>query len=294
MSSLPPELENVVTAAKAYGDSTAAEPLAQLATAQREIVRLQTELDALKKSKQSTLYGLNFAQSGASVYESRAKAARIFLQGLGTTKWSDIARVQRATTLGITTFVVSWKDQDINHVRAFLASIPKGLTVYACFNHEPENDHGDAGSASYAQWSKDWKDQWSKQSPVIREYGFIPTQILMGWTLFPMSGRKVEDWTAPKGTVDVFAFDGYVNKFAPKEMVNAMVAATKAAGLTRTGLAETGSQLTDTGRTKKLTDLKTEIDKAEVPFEWAIYWNAADPGFDCHLNDVDADVWFGK
>jgi hypothetical protein len=221
----------------------------------------------------------------------RAKVARIFLQGLGGTKWSNISRVQRAMNAGIKIFVVSWKDQNATNVKAFLASIPNGVTVYACFNHEPENDHGNPGDASYAAWSAEWKHQWSVQSPLIRAEGFIPTQILMGWTLYPGSKRKMDEWTAPKGTVDVFGFDGYVNKFDPQDLVNRIVAATKAAGLTQTGIAETGSQINDQSRTDKLTKLKDAMNKSKM-FDWGIYWNDVDPGYDCRLNEKDADVWF--
>lgn len=241
------------------------------------------------------MMGVNYGDDpnvDESVYHGRAKVARIFMQGLGGVQWSNIGRVNRATKAGITTFVVSWKDQDLTHVKQFLATIPDGLTVYACFNHEPENDHGNPGDASYADWSAKWKQQWTLQSPLIRAEHFIPTQILMGWTLYPGSKRNISDWTAPKGTVDVFGFDGYVNKFDPTDLVNRMVAATKAAGLTRTGLAETGSQITDSTRTSKLTTLRQAMDNTHM-FDWAIYWNDVDPGFDCRLNETDATAWLG-
>lgn len=273
----------------------------ELATQDQVIVALRAEIERLTHPDVTeTLYGVNFPDLAVGAKpglgESRAKVARIFLQGLSGVKWANIARAQRAVKAGITTFVISWKDQDLDHVKAFLATIPDGLTIYACFNHEPENDHGDPGSATYAAWSDKWKQCWLDQSPLIRAEGFIPTQILMGWTLFPKSGRKLEEWTAPKGTVDVFGFDGYVNKFSPQDMVDAMVAATKAAGLTKTMIAETGSQITDTARTAKLVDLKQRIAAAPdagVTFVAAIYWDDADPGFDARLNDADADVWFG-
>jgi hypothetical protein len=258
----------------------------------------QSLKDQLGKQQVGTLWGANYSDVAGineALVAGRAQSARIFLQGLGGVKWSNIARAQRAVKDGVKTFVVSWKDQNLDNIKAFLDSIPDDLTVYACFNHEPENDHGNPGDAAYATWSKQWKDQWAKQSPVIREAGAIPTQILMGWTLFPASNRKLSEWTAPEGTVDVFGFDGYVNKFTPAAMVDAIVAATKAAGLTRTMIAETGSQVTDTKRTEKLIDLKQRIVKAPeqgVTFVTAIYWNAQDPGFDCRLTQKDADVWF--
>lgn len=259
---------------------------------------LQKELDDLKKPPapaQTTLFGVNYGDDpdvDESMYKGRAKVARIFLQGLGNVSWNNIARVQRAMKAGVTTFVVSWKDQDVNHVRQFLATIPEGLTIYACFNHEPENDHGSPGTATYTQWSNDWKAHWAKQSPVIRSENCIPTQILMAWSLFPGSKRNVlTEWTAPKGTVDVHAFDGYINKFDPQDLVNRIVASTKAAGLTRTGIAETGSQITDVARGNKLLTLRNAMLNAKM-FDWGIYWNDVDPGFDCRLNDRDADTWF--
>ena len=241
------------------------------------------------------LFGVNYGDDPAvdeSMYHGRAKVARIFMQGLGGIKWTSIDRVNRAMKDGVTTFVVSWKDRDAAHIRDFLASIPNGLTVYASFNHEPENDAGKPGDAAYAAWSAEWKRQWTLQSPLIRAEGFIPTQILMGWTLYPGSGRKMSDWTAPSGTVDVFAFDGYVNKFVPQDLVDRMVAAAKAAGVTRTGLAETGSQIDDPQRNSKLAALRTALVNAKV-VEWGIYWNDVDPGYDCRLTQSDADTWLG-
>lgn len=263
---------------------------ADLADALAENARLQAELDALTP-KTSTLYGLNFTDT-ASKYEPRAKVARVYLQSLKGVTWQSIPRIQRATNAGVTTFVVSHKDGDLGNVRAFLATIPAGVTVYVCVNHEPENDHGEPGSAAYATWSITWKQRWADQSPLIRAVGAIPTQILMGWTLYPGSKRDLADWTAPAGTVDCFAFDGYVNSFDPADLVARIVAATKAAGVTRTGLAETGSQVTDKARTTKLTTLKAALDESGM-FDWGIYWNDVDPGFDARLNDTDADVWLG-
>ena len=77
----------------------------------------------------------------------------------------------------------------------------------------------------------EYRRQWGLQSPLMRAEGMIPTNILMAYTLVKGSGRDVADWTPPKGSVDVFAFDGYYGKGKdPTALVERMSAAAKAAG----------------------------------------------------------------
>jgi hypothetical protein len=241
------------------------------------------------------LWGANYSDAAGvdeSVYGGRAQVARIFFQTLGGRRWSSNQAVREATEDGIRTFVISWKERNPEAVRAFLATIPDGLTVYACFNHEPENDAGGPGSASYQAWSAEWKRLWAEQSPIIRAEGFIPTSILMAYTLIPSSGRKVSDWTPPAGTVDVFAFDGYLGKHDPVAQVERMSAAARTLGIDRTGLAETGSPTTDPDRAAKLRTAKAELSEAGN-FEWALYWNSSQDGYDSRLDAATADIWFG-
>jgi hypothetical protein len=241
------------------------------------------------------LWGANYSTLPGvdeSIYDRRAKVARIFFQSLPTgKKWSSDGAVKQATADGIDTFVISWKERDVDALRAFLRTIPDDLTIYACFHHEPENDAGRPGSDTYRAWSTEWKQLWAEQSPVIRAEGFIPTSILMAYTLIPASGRKVSDWTPPPGAVDVFAFDGYLGKHDPEAQVARMSAAARAMGV-RTGLAETGSPTSDPDRADKLRIAKREL-AAAGNFEWAIYWNSALNGYDSRLDAATADIWFG-
>jgi hypothetical protein len=158
----------------------------------------------------TTLWGANYAGSNEvdeSLYLGQAQVARIFFQDLGATPWSAHEAVQQATADGIDTFVISWKDRDPDDVRAFLATIPDGLTIYASFHHEPENDAGSPGSDTYRAWSAEWKRLWSVQSPIIRAEGFVPTGILMAtpWSLppaarWPTGHRPRARWTCSPST----------------------------------------------------------------------------------------------
>lgn len=243
----------------------------------------------------TTLWGANYAGSNEvdeSLYLGRAQVARIFFQDLGANSWSANQGVQEATADGIDTFVISWKDRDPDDVRAFLATIPDGLTIYASFHHEPENDAGSPGSDTYRAWSAEWKRLWSVQSPIIRGEGFVPTAILMAYTLVPGSGRQLADWTPPEGTVDVLAFDAYLGRQDPVAQVERIVEAVESLGLSRTGIAETGAPLGQPDRAEKLATMRAEILAAGV-FEWAIYWNASNPGYDSRMDPAAADAWFG-
>ena len=241
------------------------------------------------------LWGANYSDLATvdeSLYEGRAEAARIFFQGLAGERWSASGGVREAMADGVRTFVISWKERDPDAVRTFLATIPDDLTVYASFNHEPENDGGEPGSARYQAWSAEWRRLWAEQSPIIRAEGLIPTSILMAYTLDQASGRSISDWTLPRGTVDVFAFDGYLDQQDPVELVARVSAAVEASGFARTGLAETGIRVTDSSATNDLRALKAELTKAGN-FEWALYWNSAKPDFDYRLDAEAADIWFG-
>jgi hypothetical protein len=228
------------------------------------------------------------------MYAGRATAARIFFQQLDGAKFSSNGAVKQALADGVKTFVISWKETDQNAIKTFLAGIPDGLTVYTSFNHEPEDDEGSPGSAAYNAWSQEYKHQWSVQAPLMRAEGFIPTNILMAWTLSPGSGRDVAEWTPPKGTVDVFAFDAYYGKGKqPANLVDKMTAAAKAAGVTRTGLGETGAPASDANRVENTRAMRDAVLKSGV-FDFALYWNSSGPsGYDSRMDQATADAWFG-
>jgi hypothetical protein len=220
--------------------------------------------------------------------------ARVFFQQLDGAKFASNAGVKEAMADGVKTFVISWKETDQSAIKSFLAGIPEGLTVYTSFNHEPENDEGNPGSAAYKSWSTEYKHQWQVQAPLMRAEGFIPTNILMAYTLTKSSGRDVADWTPPKGTVDVFAFDAYYGKGKdPSALVDRMVAATKAAGIARTGLGETGAPTSDPDRVANTKEMRNAVLDSGM-FAFGLYWNSSEgSGYDSRMDKATADAWFG-
>jgi hypothetical protein len=91
--------------------------------------------------------------------------------------------------------------------------------------------------------------------------------------------------------VDVLAFDAYLNQADPVDQVARMVEAVRSVGLTRTGLAETGAPLDVPDRAEKLAAMKDAILAAGI-FEWGIYWNDSDPGYDSRMDPAAAAAWF--
>ena len=178
-------------------------------------------------------------------------------------------------------------------IRRFLAAIPDRLTVYTAYHHEPEDDHGSPGTASYDTWAADYRAEWVRQSRVMRAAGCIPTSILQAHTLDASSGRDVADWTPPPGTVDVFAFDAYYGSGKdPETLAARMSAAASTAGVAATGLAETGAPFSDPTRLENTAAMRAAVLSAGG-FAWAIYWNSAEGGFDSRMDRALADAWFG-
>ncbi len=228
------------------------------------------------------------------LYAGRASVARVFFQGLGGVRFVNNSAVREARADGVDTFVISWKETNPEAIRTFLAGIPDGLTIYTSFNHEPENDHGNPGSETYRAWSQEYQRQWALQSPLMRAEGFIPTNILMAWTLQKQSGRTVAEWTPPAGTVDVFAFDAYYGQGKdPAALAQRMAEAAADAGVVRTGLAETGAPSSDVGRLANTAEMRRAL-LDEGVFEWGIYWNSATSSYDSRMDIATADAWFGS
>lgn len=243
-----------------------------------------------------TAFGANYTTASGvdeTVYGGRARAARIFFQQLDSVSFSQNGAVKEALADGVTTFVISWKETNLTAVQNFLAGIPDGLNVYTSFNHEPEDDNGNPGSATYRAWSTEYKHQWSLQAPLMRAEGFIPTNILMAWTLNPNSGRDVADWTPPAGTFDVFAFDAYYGSGKdPASLVTKIEAATAAVGVTRTGLAETGAPSDYASRVTDTQEMRQSVLDAGN-FAFATYWGSVGPtGYDSRMDPATADAWF--
>jgi hypothetical protein len=139
--------------------------------------------------------------------------------------------------------VVSFTAGTPTYIRTFLASRPHGITCYASYFHEPEDN-----LTSAAQKAK-YRSNWQMYAPAIRAAGCHPTLILMKWTLAPASGRHWRDFYAP-GTVDVLAFDAYNTKVKaddpdymdPGTFLEPILAVSRATGLPW-GLAEVGSAI---------------------------------------------------
>jgi hypothetical protein len=244
-----------------------------------------------------TAFGANYTTNNMvdeGIYGGRASAARVFFQQLDGVSFANNSSVKEAMADGVRTFVISWKETNLTAVKTFLAGIPDGLKVYTTFNHEPEDDNGNPGSSTYKAWSQEYKHQWSLQSPLMRAEGFIPTNILMAWTLNPKSGRDVSDWTPPAGTVDVFAFDAYYGKGKdPATLVARIEEATAAAGLTKTGLGETGAPADDPDRVANTKEMRASVLDAGN-FAFGLYWNSAEgSGYDSRMDRATADAWFG-
>ncbi len=91
----------------------------------------------------------------------------------------------------------------------------------------------------------------------MRAQGIIPTNILMAYTLVKGSGRNVADWTPPKGSVDVFAFDGYYGKGKdPSDAGGAHVGCREGGRCEPTGLGETGAPTSDADRVANTREMR--------------------------------------
>jgi len=224
--------------------------------------------------------------------KGHVKVARIYFQGMANATWKD-KRIQRAIADGCTAFVLTCKDKNLANSEKFLAAIPAGYTVYYGAFHEPENNIDDPKSAQYAAWAAEWRTLQEKLAPIVRAHGAIPTTITQGSTLWGLKGRKVTDWMPAKGSIDVFAFDSYLNGYDPVQYVAKMVAAAKLAGAKATAVGETGIAEKTPERLKQLTTFKAELVKAKVPF--ACYWDsqvsAAEPDF--RWDTATANAWLG-
>lgn len=234
----------------------------QLVQTNAELLRRIAELEHPTPT-QKTVFGQSF-NNKAQIGEEHAGAARVYFQTtVGADYWVKRPEVQRARALGITTFVVSWKDKNLDHVKAFLDGIPDGLTVYAGGFHEPENDAGNPGDASYKAWSAEFKKLWDKLGPAIRDAGHIPTFCNMAWSLYPASKRDINDWVPNKGAADVCGFDNYYGKFDPVETLNRAADVADKLGLPLL-IGETGTTFADPKAAEKAKAYREECLKRNV------------------------------
>lgn len=153
---------------------------------------------------QATGYGASYAPTAHADehrWAGKAKVARIFDSNqLG--EWDDYPPAQRAYAGGVRKFSFSWKGTDPQDIRDFATTVPKGVRIWGTYWHEPEDD-----IEAQRFTLKQWKARTIEQAAVMREVGIVPTRILMGYTLFPESGRNVADYDLPAGTIAVSALD---------------------------------------------------------------------------------------
>ncbi len=93
--------------------------------------------------------------------------------------------------------------------------------------------------------------------------------------------------------MDVFAFDAYYGKGKdPQALVDRMVAAAKTAGVSRSGVAETGAPTSDPNRVENTRAMKAAMVDAGI-FDFGLYWNSAEgSGYDSRMDKATADAWF--
>jgi hypothetical protein len=163
--------------------------------------------------------------------------------------WSQI------TALGERDLVVSFKDSptkvlsgaDDAQLIAWFASAPTKPEIWWTYFHEPENDV-EAGAFTAAQY----RAAFAHVSDLAKQAGrsdLHATQILMGYTANPNSGRNWPDYYAGADKVDVLAWDAYNHAAAdgkgystPENVFAKVIAASKAAGKP-VAIAETGAPL---------------------------------------------------
>ena len=158
-------------------------------------------------------------------------------------------------SLGKRDLVVSFKDSpskvlsgsDDAYLLAWFKAAPTDREIYWTYFHEPENDV-ESGSFTPAQY----KAAFAHVSDLAKQAGrtdLKATQILMGYTANPKSGRNFMDYYAGSDKVDVLAWDSYNHAAAngkgystPENVFGQVVAANKSVGKP-TAIAETGAPL---------------------------------------------------
>lgn len=234
-----------------------------------------TFLGAWAAPAHATDYGASFmpnVQPNESRWSERATVARVFESAsLGT--WDTYPELARAYDAGIRKFSISWKGTSGQEIRDFAASVPAGITVYGTWWHEPENDI-ESGTFTLAQWKK----RMIRLCRVMRENDIVPVRILMGWTLFPESGRNVRKYDLPKGTIKISAFDGHVANKPPRKLARLLLADKRRTGLPL-ALPETA------GPADRIRVLRNQLDRK---MRWGTYLTRDG------MTQRQADAWFGK
>jgi hypothetical protein len=206
-----------------------------------------------------TLCGASFAEEGLSYQQALAREdgffnglemVRVFYPGLPQA-WPG-----KLDTSG-RPMVVSFKAAPADviagthdaRLRTWFATAPTNQDIYWTYWHEPENDHTTA--TAKAQYRQAWQRVSTLADQATSNPRLRATQILMGWSVNPMSGRNWRDWYPGAQYLDVLAWDLYnpgwddadEPGYRPVGPLFANVIATSAAEGLAFGIGETGSPL---------------------------------------------------
>lgn len=138
---------------------------------------------------------------------------------------------------------VSYKEANVDRAAAFFATMPKDrpYDVTCTWYHEPDDNFTSAAQQA------DYRAAWRDHAAMMRQYGMVPTLILMRYSLQKASGRNWRDWYPGDGVVDVTGWDCYRKNEAGSNgpgaiatMMEPMERIAHDTG-TLTGLFETGS-----------------------------------------------------
>ena len=245
-------------------------------------------------SPATTRFGVNYrsaAQPEEALYPGRVTWGRVYLQDTGPGNIVTDGRVTRALGDGASKLLISWKMTATADVTALCTQLrilaqTKGVEVWGCYNHEPENDVATLPAAT-------WRSRFAAHAAIMRSYGVRPMSILMGYTLYSASGRNRADWALPAGTQDAQGWDGYFWQSEgrdPADMAGRMLADAAAQGLPLV-VAETGDDIGNPQRVARTTTFVNTLKAGNAL--GALWWSQSGAKGDATLDAPTADAWFG-
>jgi hypothetical protein len=242
----------------------------------------------------TTTFGANYrstAQPEEALYPGRVTWGRIYLQSSVPANIATDGRVKRALEDGCTRLLFSWKftaTSDVQNICSQLQALAtsKGIEAWGCYNHEPENDTATLPAAT-------WRSRFIGHASVMRSFGVRPVSILMGYTLYPASGRNRADWALPAGTQDAQGWDGYFWQSEgrdPADMATRMLTDASSQGL-RLVVAETGDDIGNPQRVARTTTFANTLKAGNAL--GALWWSQSGDKGDATLDAATADAWLG-
>ena len=271
------------------------------------------------------LVGANYSTQ-SKVDEStyiNPEVARIYYQGsdrIDQHPFFGRNTVEEAWAAGNRTFLVSHKDSNITHVRAWLDAIladPRAAEIdkiILTFYHEPGDNAEDAAKAyngnayqandGFLQWVDWYHGKQQMQTDIVheREAAGLPfelrtAQILMAYTMYsPRESRENQYWLPAAGEVDLMGWDAYMHDRTAASMAAKFSAALAEGGYSEFIIGETGldrsRQVTPQGQ-QEMRDFRNLMrDEGCVAMSW---WNsnlAPDNGKDNTFTPEGAAAWF--